>query len=1115
MNQLQSRATRIAGAFLLLLIGTNHLAAQQMTDVAVTAILLPPSEVEVGTSVAVRFTIENLGENQADDFFCAVQIASAAAPTVPLFQEQIDVESLPSGGSQTLQTNGVWTADPAGTYVVRVAAAYELDNAPTNNLRQQDLTVAEKSDLLTLAEAIDILNESVLDDHPRVDSLVALHLSPPANPADSLIPPGILIESADSLVILQYEYPVYFFFVDLHPDLLFGHPVEYVAISAIDGSIDRRVDVEMWPEIDGVTPDFGSDCLGDVNNRRVRGNARPCVAKENRYQPVATNNTGAWAVAVVGKLNKKVEKTTVDHDLCKWKERINARGPKVTGPNISGTTGKDGCGMTEKELCDAIDALKGKECDKVFFKYIGHGKQSGIFVWDNEHKRTKKITWRELAKKLKEVGVGEVCIEVTACHSGAIIDALKKEGLKGSVITSSSSGRETPVGEGDGTHWEKALEQCSKEEQADLDRNGTIDQCELFAWVKTMGGEKANGPNPQIFKLNDSVRVRSIRLVRVGSQRSISTNNGSIRVRAERICLRRTINGTDSTLYRGGVYLVNEGRTRRTADRSYDLVGRCGGKDTVLARVRPSLGPGEKVCVADLPNNCTQVRPRRVRSSTEKVDDPVATSAAAPDDGYEAIHESVTTTPGAFTFLRNPIITDLDDQSFVASATGPDGWNVTVHPGTFMSPSNDTVDFFLGVNVPANATAGGEVTARIINPGTSDTLDLLYGLHLLDTLRSDTLATWQGSWLWYDVLGASFVSGDGLDMRDVVFNVVDTLEVLTPQTFDLQRSVISAGDGGHISFADNPGLISTEMRDVGFYNLHDGLRITGGVVDIATMVIAESQGRGLTISGASSSLRVDTLRGVTILGTGGPALVLDSIRRDVRMENLVIERSGGREIVLTRSVDLSCVDCDYNDQSVSALSGSTLRRYARLNIATVDTAENPIAEISVRVLSADGTEFFNGVTTDEGIIPTLELLLSTNDGASLTSHGPYYVTVRTDQLTVRDTVDAIGYTELIYELPDGVTSVNEGAGLAGSMIAPHPARAGETVELYVPGTTTEGISVRFFDTEGREKARFFGRSIDREGAFHLTLPQDMAPGVYVLAIDRGEGRTRVLRIIVR
>ena len=408
-------------------VGVTNLYGQQTTDVAVVEVTLPPAEVPVGTPVTISYTIANNGPADALDFVCIAQITSPSAPNDPLFQEQFLVEVLPVGQTMTIQTEGNWEAGPAGDYNVQIGAAYEFDNAPTNNFLIQDLVVTDGNNLLTLAEAVAILKEEVISSHPRADSLSAVYLSPPANASDSLIPPGVMIEDADSTLFLQYEHPVYFFFLDLYPGELFAHPVEYVAVNAIDGTIDRNTNVEIWPEIDGVTPDFGSDCFGDPNDRRVHGNGVACSEKADRYTPVATGNDGAWAVAVTGKLNKKVEKTTVDHDICKWKERINARGPEVTGANISSSTGKDGCGMTEKELCDAIEALKGKECDKVYFKYIGHGVRSGIFVWDNEHKRSKKITWRNLAKKLKAAGVGEVCIEITACHSGAIIDALKKE----------------------------------------------------------------------------------------------------------------------------------------------------------------------------------------------------------------------------------------------------------------------------------------------------------------------------------------------------------------------------------------------------------------------------------------------------------------------------------------------------------------------------------------------------------------------------------------------------------------------------------------------------------------------------------------------------------------
>ncbi len=1088
-------------------------AAAQTTDVAVTAITLPPLSVPSGTPVGVQFTLQNAGGNNATNFFCQVAIAPASSPTSPIFQEQVNVPLLAAGATTTFMTQGTWPAGDPGDYIVTVAAIYEFDNQPTNNLRQHSFVVTPQTSMLTLAEAVAILNSEVLDDHPRADSLTALYLSPPANPSDSLLPAGTLIESADSTLTLQYEYPVYFFFVDLHPDQLFAHPVEYVAVSAVDGEIDRQSNVDMWPEINGVTPDFGSDCFGDPNSRRVRGQGINCAEKPVRYEPVATSNTGAWAVAVVGKLNKEVEKTTADHDLCRWKERMNARGSMVTGPNISGSTGTDGCGMTEQELCDAIEALKGKECDKVYFKYIGHGKPGGIFVWDNEHKKTKMISWRDLAKKLKEAGVGEVCIEVTARHSGAIIDALKKEGIKGVVITSSDAGHTTPVGEGDGTHWEKALEACSKDEMADLDRNGTIDQCELFAWVKVRGGTAANGPNPQIFKLNDSVRIRSVQVVQVSGGGTITTNAGGITVRGERICLRRTINSRDSVVYRGGIYLINEGRQRRTADRSYEIIGRCNGRDTVLATVRPSLAGGERICVADLPNGCTRVSVRRVRNATERKDYPIEV-ASAPDNGYEAIPQSVTAIPGQFIFLRHPILSDLNDQMYATSITGPAGWNVVAEPNNFFIPENDSADLHVGVNVPADAVAGGEVVATIVNTATSDTLELAYGVHILDTLQGDSLADWQGAYRWYDVLGHSRINGIGLDVRNTVFAVVDTLSILRPEVFDMRNSAISAGENGVIIFEEgNTNLISAEMRGAAFYGTADGFVLASGAVDIVNLVVAESRGRGLTITG-SPGLRIDTLRGVSLLGTTGPALVLGSITRPVRIEDLTVERAGAEDIVLTGGVELSCVDCSYDDANTSVEAGSILRRYARLNVVVTDPDENAMPGISVRIVDGDGDEFFAGLTAEDGFIPTQELLLNTNDGGIPVEHGPYYVTVRTDQVTLQDTIDATGWTGRVFVLPADATSVEDTEVVAGESVSPHPVRRGEELTILLPRLADRSVTVQLHDATGRLTMRLDG-FVNSAGRIGLLLPDAVRAGLYLIIVDDGEGRRGVRRIVVR
>lgn len=1111
------RATLLAFAAIITLAATT-LQAQQTTDVAVTEVIVPPIEVPEGTQVGITFTIENLGAQPAQNFLCIAQIASVSAPSAPVFQESILVENIGPGQTQTLSTQTQWPAGPPGDYILSVAAAFGQDNNPNNNLLQQDLVVTPESGggLLTLAEAIDILNEQVLDNHPRVDSLTALHLSPPQNEADSIIPNGLTITSADGDVSLQYENPVYLFFVDLHPDQLFAHPVEYVTVDATNGTVDRTT-ADFWPEIDGVTPTFGPDCFDDANPRRVRGNGQPCAEKANRYQTVATSNTGAWAVAVVGKLNKDVEKTTVDHDLCKWKERMNGSefGPQVTGPNISTSSGTDGCGLTEKEFCDAIEALKGKECDKVHFKYIGHGEEDGVILWDNERKGSKKLTWGEIARKLKEAGVGEVCIEITACHAGGIIDSLKAEGIKGTAITSSSTGLPTLVGPGDGTWWEKALDSCSKDRNADLDRSGKIDLCELYAWVKLKGGRMANISNPQIAKLTSGTRITKVWVASVREGSSISTNQGAIKVRTELICWKSDSAGVKRTRYRGAVYLVNDNKNvERAANQSYNIVVRCNGRViTLVSGIQPRLKPGERRCIADLPDpahRCGAAQAVRVRNGIEEKDDHIGVASAAPDDNYEYILTAATTEAGAFEHYRYRLFSDAaDDDVWTFTATGPNGWNLRAEPPTFSMPESDTVDLYVGANVPAGAVAGGEVTARAINTTTSDTVDLIYNLHLVDTLDDSDVTNGSGSYLWYDVFGESSLGGTS-DFDRTVFSVVDTLR-LTDGTHDLEQVEIAAEEGGHI--AAEIASATLRLRQVGMNNSHNGLKLSGGRLDLETFAITNSQGSGLHLDG-DAGLTVDTLRSLTVIDGNGTGLILENFSSPVRAQNLVVDNPGIGDIRLTFA-SLDCIDCEYDQSRTLVGAGSVLRRYATLNAVVVDSSENPLPGISVRVVSDDGIELFSGLTDADGFLPVLEMLVSTNDAGNLTEHGPYYVTVRTDQVTIIDTIDATGWTGRIYTLPSDVTSVDVAATTGAAIgVRPMPTSAGSSITIET-GLLREGAATaELFGADG-SAIGLYEITIGSESTASLLLPDNLANGIYLLRLVDARGAEGTTRLVVR
>ena len=1127
----------LAASFVLA--GAGVLTAQTLTDVAVADITLPPDQVPQVQPITVEFVIENLGDAPAENFFCGIRIVDPANPSEPLFLDQVNVEFLDAGATQTLSSTQNWIPETPGTYTVQVAAIFELDNSPTNNIREKTFEIADGNQMLTLPEAIDILNGDVLDGHPRVEQLVALHLSPPKNPSDSIVPAGLLIEAADSSLTLQYEYPVYFFFVDLYPDELYSHPVEYVAINAMTGDIDRHTNVEIWPEIDGETPEFGPYCFGENNPRRVRGGAVQCTPKSDEYTPVATSDTGAWAVAVVGKLNLDVEKTTVQNDLCKWKERINGNsmGPRVTGPNISSHSGRENCGLTEQELCDAIDALKGKDCDKIFFKYVGHGTTSGIIVWDNDHRRSKTISWTDFACKLKDAGISEICLEITACHSGAAIRALRRKGIRGNVITSSSSGNTTPVGDGSGTWWEKALDECSKDQMADLNRNGKIDQCELFAWVKARGGTRANGPNPQIEKLNDSVAFRSVRVDQVGGRRTISTNAGSIRVYAERICLRLRIREgnrrRDSVVYRGAIYIENPGNSRRSASRDYSISARCNRRDTVLVpRIRPSLAPGEKQCIADLPDNCTGIRVRRLRNGTmrDKDADPVIL-AASPDEYLTSSDEFVAHNPGDFAFYRFAYEDDANDQLYTSSVSGPQDWFLSVAPGTFNVPENDSQDVFTGFLIPDTATAGGQVVSSLINTVTSDTLLLRYNTYVIDTIGSVPVGqSLDASWKWLDVVGSSQISGLNVNLQNTQMEVRDELMLEAVGNWDLRDVTLNADSGMALTTYIGDGAGATSLENVLMRGSASGLVASAGQLAMKSVTVAASS--GIILEPTSSPidtivrLQIEAFDFVSIMGSAGHGLLLNRMNMaapsadTVHARWLRVEFVDSSAVALRDNSHLRCVDCIYDDQNVEVDATSSLMRYGTLSVVAVDTAGNALEGVDVVVARLDvGPPLYEGVTDSDGFIPSQELLYSTNIGGTYMPAGPWEVIASNGKMELRDTVQPVTWTQIFFEFDEAPLSVavagerRSGVGIVA--VHPQPSSRFEDVLVQTAGLGTGMVDVSLHSLTGEAVWSAEDVPVQNDRLVLKGPGENARPGFYVLRLHRANGMVLSAKILLR
>lgn len=1125
----------------------------QQTDLAVQEIALPPAQVQPGQPLLVRFTIANLGNNAAANFFCGVQIASQSNPGTPLFQEQIDVPGLAQGATQTLQTAQPWVPPAPGPYMVRVAIAYPQDNQPGNNQMTKNFQV-EAPGLLSLAEAIDILKEEVLNDHPRFDSLMALHISPPANPSDSLIPPGLRITGMDTLSEMRYDDPVYFFFVDPYPGQFYGHPCEYVAVSAVDGVVDRQP-AQIWPTIDGVAPDVGVLCDANPKNPRlVQGDMQPCAAKPNPYTPRATSNKDDWGLVVVGALFKDVEVNAVQHDICMYKERINGGqyGPGVSGENIAVHVGANNRGLTKKELCDAIDAFKGKACRKFYFKYIAHGLEShpkgdhgrGIALWDENRNSSIVMPWDTLACKLKEAGIRNICIEITSCYSGAAIAAFAKKKLRGVVITSSSSSRPTQVGDGSGTPWEKALFACSKDKEADLNKNDTIDYFELYAWVKVKHNSdnpKEDNPlwgDPGARDLTDSIKDVRVKVDSAANNKdNLNGSSGTIKVVRKKTLVLVVPKGGRNTLFaRQWIYLQNESAVNNTLNKTYRIIARCKDGERVLwtgEKGRFTLKPHQYLCVAELPPDCinangqSDVRVEEVKSRAER-DKETRSVAAAGDDGYTTyLDYPVPHDPGEFILYAYDYAPFDTNGSFTVAVDAPAGWEPQLGHATFRIPEGDTSHpVHTGVWIPDSATVGGTLEAVVRDVGSGDASIVRYAVRLRDTLLTahDIEDVVETRWRWYEILEPTRLHTKHVTLSDVRMEVSDSLELDGVGDWSLTNVAIGAGDSAYLKAAIGLGSTSAEWRNVAVRGARDGVVAQGGFISMENVTLASSNGDGLLVRGFDTLVdtlvgtSIERMKSVDVIDAGRHGIVFENLGLDtVRAEGLRFFLIDSNDVVVRDRTTVECLDCEYRNGAVSVDASSSLLRYATLSLAAFDTAANGIAGIEIAVTDARGRAVFSGITDSTGFVPELRALIGRHDGNGFQAFSPFAVTAGNGTAVQRDTLDPVTWTQRVFIFDEGPSSVpRTGEGPDGTRIVeivPQPAWPGTDIAITTEGLGTRNVGAAIFDTRGETVWRHDRIAVANDRL--VIRGFNVASGVYVLRLDPGEGEFLTAKVVVR
>ena len=342
---------------------------------------------------------------------------------------------------------------------------------------------------------------------------------------EGLMPAGTLVNPYESLVPgdgLSMSSPSYFFFVDEIPNGEYAHPTVFVLVDAYNPApvLGNGITVKKenwWPVVTlpgGSPTEYFKDDSGSssppgpfnpdgliVGNFTSPGGPFTFVGQESALifqSAAAPNNSNACALVLLG--------TSDPHFACTvtnfYSDLTNHYGVppnRIIRPNNGGVASSNDLANAIVQLCNSQPP-----CDKIFIRLASHGYTNAageglFFLRGTSGSGTNYITASALCallKKLAEKGV-PICMTISSCFSGAMLQPNNWNFPAGSVITTTVDGQTSAYG---GTNWFNgpnrwcgslfpyAFSQCLNANPTNnpgLDRNGDgfVNDEEAFRWV--------------------------------------------------------------------------------------------------------------------------------------------------------------------------------------------------------------------------------------------------------------------------------------------------------------------------------------------------------------------------------------------------------------------------------------------------------------------------------------------------------------------------------------------------------------------------------------------------------------------------------------------------------
>ncbi len=953
-------------------------AYSQVFDLAVESLTLQGDRAAVGRTLLPSAEVVNHGPDSSPPFLLIWQIFSADSQIVygPVFEE---LPGLAAGADsrRVFAPPEPWIPQWPGSYFVELAIQAEGDGDPGNN--QQQLNVQIAPAMLSRQQAIALIEENVLAQNPHADQLVGFFYNYNAAAPDSLLHPGSVVMPWDSAFVEEITDDTYFFWFDYFPNEEWLHPAGFAFVNAWTGEY-FLLEAQGWPIIDGVEwtqmMEDGDDSPDKVHGSY--GKAAPRIS----YTPVQTANDSDWVVIVVGRnLHGKREKGARINDIARIQECLNGvrRGPQITGKNIVTVTGTDTLGATPEEVLAKLDSLKKRACRKLYFYYIGHGRPGAMLLKKAGTKATAPYTYRKLAQKLLEMGVPEVCIIIEACYSGSAIRQLKrarirkgkkKTGLKGIIITSSTSGN-TTTRHPDGAPFNKALLACCKDPEADLNEDGRITLIEAVAWARAKN-DIVNRDKPQGAVLGDgrSIVFLPPRIVTSFNSKFSNKFSQALKYEVSRVCykIKKGASGgkKDSLVCRYFLYVRNMTRLKHTGINQVDVVCLLGSKKRtrrVVRTYRPILGPLQRICLLRLPADCKKVivQPHKAQTTISSLAQ-VAGRPLAEERG--AIYR-----PGEFIFQELEIPDDSLNQ-FMAFADPLPGWELTLSPRQFITTALiDTEYVFLRGFVPDTARYGAALNVTLINTTAEDTATFDIDAMLYDSLGTDISDNRRLFYQFFDL------AADVHAVQDTVAIESSVVQFIAPD-----RAVI-VDENGALRLAnalfrpDSGAGYRTQIHgalvahSASFNESENGLWIADATVDFSNVNVLLSQADGVHFSGDFSASHLDFL---FIDLSSGYGMHFDGATH-VIITNSRIENSGLGDVLVENQSQVRLVNCEYDSSKEAVRDSSSLERVWTVALALMDGQGRPVAGAEVEIFDADGARVFQTVTDSSGFVGPADL----------------------------------------------------------------------------------------------------------------------------------------------